>query len=330
MLELLLAEEDGFAWAALLTEGRLHDLAVDRIGEPPLYQSIWKVKIDRYLPDVGAFVALGKDRTGLFRTSSHKSGDEVVVQVKSVRSEGKADIVSEDIALTGRAFIYLPYGTSLTLSRRLDPGQVQPIRAALEELGITGGIVRSAAPGMELSEIIGEALALQARWQEILAQPAQHGMMLAPGPDASTRLRTDYSGQKVEIRRGLLEDRDLQPALAGLQSAKIDLPRGGSVIIEPATALVAIDVNAATRPPADVNREAVALIAGQLRLRNLSGLILIDFAGGQGKAWLKLLEKALSGDAAGCRIGGLTPAGLVELTRTRRDLPLAEKLKWRT
>ena len=260
------------------------------------------------------------------RSAARHSGDEVLVQVKSRRSGGKADIVSEDIALTGNKFIYLPTGTSIALSRRLDGARGRALRGALENAGVKSGIVRSAAVHADLAEVLHEAKALQAEWQRISASKASSGTMLAPGPDAATRLETDYSGQTIATRQATLEDRDLGTSIAALQAAKVDLPGGSSLMIEPTAALTAIDVNAGTMPAAAANREALAIIASQLRLRNLSGLILIDFAGGQAQPLLKPLEKMLGSDPAGCRIGGLTPAGLVEITRPRRDLPLAEKL----
>ena len=57
--ELLQVETADFTYAALFDGRTLVDLAVDRIGETPLYHSIWKVKIDRFLPDVGAFFGPG-------------------------------------------------------------------------------------------------------------------------------------------------------------------------------------------------------------------------------------------------------------------------------
>jgi ribonuclease E/ribonuclease G len=327
-LELLQVETADFTYAALYRDRILIDLAVDLAGEPPLYHSIWKAKIDRYLPDVGSFLALGQNHTGLLRETVAKSGDEVIVQIKSRRSEGKADIISEDIALTGRTFIYLPRANKIALSRRLDAGEGRKIEAALKAAGICGGIVRSAAPGTAIEAVLEEAHSLQSKWQAITATAGSAGM-IAAGPSATDRLKTDYR-DAGEVRQGTFEDYDLGSAIAALNRPDVILSRGSNIMIEPTAALTAIDVNAGSRAPDTVNAEAVEVIATQLRLRNLSGLILIDFAGGHGKSCLKLLEKALADDPAGCRVGGLTPAGLVEIIRSRRDLPLAQKLNGHT
>ena len=265
-------------------------------------------------------------RTGLLRETARRSGDQVVVQVKSVRSGGKADIVSEDITLTGRYVVYLPNSAKIASSRSISKDRVAVLKAALLAAGITGAIIRSAAANAPAEDVLAEAQELRASWQLTCRQEAMLGTLLSGGPAAATRLATDYSRHKLSLRQGGLDDRSLRESIATLHSPEFMLPAGGSIMIEPTAALVAIDVNAGLRPAAAVNNEAASLIACQLRLRNLSGLILIDFAGGQGQASLKALEDAVAADPAGCRIGGVTPAGLVELTRPRRDLPLVEKL----
>lgn len=123
---------------------------------------------------------------------------------------------------------------------------------------------------------------------------------------------------------------------------EVALPGGGFLLFEPGRTLTAIDVNsggaaiegggrkAAARRLVDVNLAAAAEIARQLRLRNLGGIIVIDFIdvkGGPARARVvEALEAALAGDPAPCQIGAMSRFGLVEMTRRRRGASLSELL----
>jgi Ribonuclease G/E len=308
-LDLITGQFAGLPCAALLDGKRLFDLAVDAPAGDPLYQSVWRATVDRILPKVGAF----------------RSGDTLVVQVKSVRGEDKAHIVTRDIALPGRLFVYLPLSPGLKTPRHGGrPGDPDTLLQALTDAGIEGGIVRTGAARAGQDSLVAEAAGLRQRWLALSALP-QEGLLL-PGPDAQARLMLDYAEQEVAP-----SSREYDPELlAPLTRPAVDLGQGASLILERTSALTAIDVNSGQRPPADVNMVAAGEAARQIRLRNLSGLIVIDFAAPgpkPGSALFKAMERALLPDPAKPRIMGMTPAGLLEITRPRRTLPLEEILK---
>lgn len=102
---------------------------------------------------------------------------------------------------------------------------------------------------------------------------------------------------------------------------------GGSLIIEATAGAVVIDVNAGPADPEIANREALAAVARELRRRNLAGHILVDTIPTRRRAALpRLLGDLTAGDPAEVRVAGLTPLGMVELTRRRVGLSLAETL----
>lgn len=110
---------------------------------------------------------------------------------------------------------------------------------------------------------------------------------------------------------------------------KVQLKSGGSLIIDQTEAMTTIDINTGAfvghRNLEDTifntNTEATQAIARQLRLRNLGGIIIIDFIDMQSedhkKRVLHSLELALSGDRAKCNVHGFSALGLVEMTRKR-------------
>ena len=115
------------------------------------------------------------------------------------------------------------------------------------------------------------------------------------------------------------------------------LPNGGNIQINETAALVAVDVNTGGATGGnrrqiikDVNINAARVFAEQMRLRNLSGLIVIDFVSMRNERdredVLEVLRQAVIEDPRRPFIGGFTRFGLVELTRRRQGLSLSEML----
>ncbi len=121
-------------------------------------------------------------------------------------------------------------------------------------------------------------------------------------------------------------------------SRKVDLKSGGYLIFDQTEALTTVDVNTGSfvsgKNLSDTifktNLEAAQTIALQLRLRNLGGIIIIDFIDmdedSQREAVLEELQKAVDRDRARTGINGFTPLGLVEMTRKRTRESLAHVL----
>ena len=136
----------------------------------------------------------------------------------------------------------------------------------------------------------------------------------------------------------LLTQSNVLAELKEALSSRIELPSGGYVYIQPTEALTVIDVNSgkftSSSTPGETvlrtNLEAGTEIARQLRLRNIGGVIVIDFIDMESKLdRLKLLEhfeKLLENDPAHPQIGRLSDLGLVELTRHRQEKSLFEAL----
>ena len=150
-----------------------------------------------------------------------------------------------------------------------------------------------------------------------------------------------------KIPSGLMLDhhRERTPILeyfrvnAGIREAlkpRVDLPSGGYVIIEPTEALTVIDVNSGSFTKSQTSRETVLWtnceaaveIARQVRLRNIAGVIVVDFIDMDTRRdQLQLLEhfnKALRSDKSRPQIAQLTELGLVELTRKRQGQSIYE------
>ncbi|MEB3256641.1 MAG: Rne/Rng family ribonuclease [Synechococcaceae cyanobacterium] len=151
------------------------------------------------------------------------------------------------------------------------------------------------------------------------------------GPDQASVLVEAHS-EPTEI----LDHYRVSTAIRDALKPRVELPSGGYVIIEPTEALTVIDVNSgsftrsanARETVLWTNCEAAVEIARQLKLRNIGGVVVIDFIDMESRRdQLQLLEhftQALRDDGARPQIAQLTELGLVELTRKRQGQNLYE------
>jgi len=136
---------------------------------------------------------------------------------------------------------------------------------------------------------------------------------------------------------GLLAEEELADELERALAAEVSLPSGGTVIFSETPALIAIDVNVAgtagggrEQSSLKTNLEAADEIARQIRLRNLSGLLVVDFVSmkskGNGAKLVEAVRAAVASDPQQVFVGGLTRFGLFEMTRKRGRPSLATML----
>ncbi len=130
-------------------------------------------------------------------------------------------------------------------------------------------------------------------------------------------------------------DHELDHEIAALFEPTLELVGGGAIHFEPTRALVAIDVDSGlgggrgerSRDHLAANRAMLPILARQIRLRDLAGTIMVDFAGLPARKRALLgaeLASHLGADPQGARLSGFTPLGLAEIVRTRRHPPLHE------
>ncbi len=137
---------------------------------------------------------------------------------------------------------------------------------------------------------------------------------------------------KIHYYKGdvpLFDAKNVTPELNKIYNQRVYLKSGAYVVIEPTEGLIVVDVNSGkfktSASPEDaafmVNMEASPEIARQLRLRDLGGIIVIDFIDmakeGHKRKVLEALEGALSKDHAKTEVNKISPLGLVEMTRAR-------------
>ncbi|MFN8983407.1 MAG: ribonuclease E/G [Alphaproteobacteria bacterium] len=289
----------------------------------------------------------GEVRTALLR-------DGVLTEAwveRPARPDGVGDlqrgrVLAISAAMSG-AFIALAGNETGFLPESAASAPRQPIKHAVQEGQILGLRVTRAAQagkGPRLSALLTEAEAAL-----IAAAPPGAPRLVARGPFAIQRLAVRYPqavirvsgaalvarlhaslGDRLQAQHGAVFDEAIEGEFAALAENALALPGGGELHIQTTRALTALDVDSggAGDGLARFNETALPEIARQIRLRNLSGAILLDVAGLSAKrrqALLEPLRAALAPDRL-ARLVGLTGLGLFEIVRDRIHPPLAEIL----
>ena len=186
-------------------------------------------------------------------------------------------------------------------------------------------------PQRVLRDLVGEhtqAILVDSRQQyEKLRDFARYFM-----PDALDRLR-HYEGARPIFDLGNV---DIETTRA--LGRRVELKSGGYLVIDQTEALTTVDVNTGAfvggrnfeHTVLRANLEAARAIARQLRLRNIGGIVIIDFIDMQTdahrQAVLEELRRCLAHDHVRTQVGGFSALGLVEMTRKRTSESLAQRL----
>jgi ribonuclease E/ribonuclease G len=325
--------------AAMMADGRLQAIEIDRADRPSLMGAVVAAKVVRAIPGLGTILAMA-DGTELLlerEKTPPVSGAMVTVQVTKAARGEKLATATRAIALTGRALIYLPLENGIKFSRRLTLDESGRAAIAAQLAGTEGGwIVRRTAGLADPVDLAAEIANLPS----------------GSAPNAFARLACDYSLPppdrilvdglaakrtaerwcaafapsllpRIESEAAVFDRYDLDSAIEVLADARVKLPGGGSLIIEPTEALTVIDVNSGSDSNIlNVNLEAISEIGRQLRLRHIGGIVVIDFISmakpRDRDTVMAALDAALADDPAQTHILPMSAFGLVEMTRERR------------
>ena len=386
--------------AALLENGVLQELFVERASRRGLTGNLYKGRVSRVLPGMqAAFIDIGLERTAFLHASDIVQPDDAENGDAAPRTDSIRELVSEGadilvqvlkdplgtkgarlttfVTIPSRYLVFMPFGHGVGVSARIEnEDERQRLREAVQSAvveGEAGGyIVRTAAEGAAPEALRADMLFLRRLWEvlDANARSARAGALVHEDLALPLRLMRDLVGEGVDR---VLVDHDatcdrmrefattFMPALgarveryAGSRpifdlhaveeeiqrslDRKVPLKSGGYLIIDQTEALTTIDVNTGAyvghrnleETIYRTNLEAAVAIARQLRLRNLGGIVIIDFIDMQEEEHrrqvLQALEKALAADHARTNVSTVSPLGLVEMTRKRTRESLAHQL----
>jgi ribonuclease G len=379
------------ARAAVVENGVLQEVFLERASRRGLISNIYKGRVSRVLPGMqAAFIDIGLERTAFLHASDifdvrHANtgiepphtenirllvaeGNEILVQVVKDPLGTKGARLTTYITLPSRFLVYMPKGSGVGVSARIENEAERErlragVQASVEQKDQGGFIVRTAAEDSPAEALRADMLYLRKLWEFV----SQKGLRTQPGnlvhADLPLHLRVLRDLMRPDVDKVLIDQQiahremlefatsfmpdalprielygetrplfELHHVEEEIQKAldrKVPLKSGGHLMIDQTEAMTTIDVNTGAfvghrnleETIFRTNLEAAVTIARQLRLRNLGGIIIIDFIDMEEsehrKQVIQALEKALDEDHVKTNISSVSPLGLVEMTRKR-------------
>ena len=297
-----------------------------------------------------------------------KKGQTLPVQVTKEPISTKGCRVTAQISLPGRFLVYMPYASKVGVSRKIESReQRSKLREMVTKIlpkDSGGVIVRTVAEGVTEEHFQREIDSLLALWRKINRKKTfvRRAPALLQRETSLTRgIIRDLFSAKVdalhvdsrelynEIEQylsqidpeligrvhmyteatPLFDKFDIESEIRDLFKARVELPTGGSLVIQPTEALISIDVNTGRytgkKDPEKTilrtNLEAAREIARQIRLRDIGGIIVCDFIDMETRSnrekVLQELRTHLGRDRARTKALAVSELGLVEMTRQR-------------
>lgn len=399
--EILVNVEDGETRAAVLEDGVLVDIYIERQQHPRYAGNIYKGKVENVLPGMqAAFVNIGLERNAFLyvddavasRSLSDddevplpkdasivdllKQGQDVIVQITKEPIGTKGARVVTNVTLPGRYVVLMPAVDYIGVSRRIEDeserARLKKIAQAIKPKNM-GLIVRTAAAGRDEQEISQDVHFLVGLWRKIQARArrVKAPALIHRDYDLIYRLirdvfTPDVKSLTIDERSTYIKAQELAGILSPQLKPRVKLYRGPEpifsafgieeeirkalrrkvwldcgayIVIDQTEALTAIDVNTGkytgkvslAETVLHTNLEAAVEIARQIRLRNLGGIIIIDFIDMEDPAHrqkvLDALNEALAKDRTKANVLGFTGLGLVEMTRKKVQQGLDEALQ---
>tara|TARA_A100001015_G_C15017136_1_gene726088 strand:- start:701 stop:2749 length:2049 start_codon:yes stop_codon:yes gene_type:complete len=308
-------------------------------------------------------------------TDCLSKNQEIIVQVEKEERGNKGAALTTFVSLAGRFLVLMPNNPKAQgISRRLNPSERDTLKKKVSALNIPeemGIIVRTAGEGKELTELEWDLDYLLKVWDAILEANLQKSgpFLIYKESDVIIRSLRDYVREDVDevwidtqeaydqaiefVERVMPEQSNVikryenslplftryqvESQIETAYQREVKLESGGSIVIDDAEALVAIDINSSKatsgkdieETATHTNLEAAKEISRQLRLRDIGGLVVIDFIDMMNLENKRKVEdemrNSLSADRARVQIGRISRFGLLELSRQRLRSSLKER-----
>ena len=381
-----------------ITEGNsLYDLDIENIAEVRRKGNIYKGKVSRIEPSLGAaFIDYGAEKHGFlpfkeiapqYLPKNRKNNErisikdcltkdqEIIIQVEKEERGNKGAALTSIISLAGRFLVLMPNNPKASgISRRLDASEREKLKSTVEALNAPeemGVIVRTAGEGKDPDELKWDLEYLLSVWDAITEANVlkQAPFLIYKEDDIIIRTLRDYLKEDIkeiwidtkeafdqaeEFVERVMPDQikmlnryentlplftryQIESQIETAYQREVRLESGGAIVIDDTEALVAIDINSSKATSGkdieetarNTNLEACREVARQFRLRDIGGLVVIDFIDmmrlENKRAVEEEMRKALANDRARVQVGRISRFGLLELSRQRLRSSLTER-----
>ncbi len=302
-----------------------------------------------------------------------EKGQEMLVQVVKEEVGKKGANLTTYLSLPGRCVVLMPGSDSAGVSRKISGeerrNQLRDIMNSLRIPEGIGWIVRTASVDITKTALNKDVRFLLKLWQEIKSK-GQHlegvGLLYQDHNCVMRFLREQFDPSiqeilvddesalekvraftemlpakqrkvKVKLHRGsrpIFNQYSVEDQIESIYQPRVNLPSGGSIVVEPTEALVSIDVNSGSTGKGknfeetifQANMEAATELARQLRLRDLGGLIVVDFIDMRSSKNVREVEKqvktAMKRDKAKADVSRISRFGLMQISRQKLGSPI--------
>jgi len=370
---------------AILENGMLHDLYIERSRSRGLVGNVYKGKVVRVLPGMeAAFVEIGLEKAAFLHVSDVASiakscnetvhigqvlreGQEILVQVLKDQLGTKGARLTTNITIPSRYLVFMPNADNIGVSSRIESEEERNrLKSILIEqesrIKDAGYIIRTAAEVADKEAIASDIKYLNRLWDNINnTSQVEAGNVVHKDLPLYLRVLRDMVDEDLDVirvdsretcnimlefankyvpevsafiehypgERPIFDLHGVEDEIQKGLERKVQLKSGGYLIIDQTEAMTTIDVNTGAFVGSrnleetifKTNLEAAQGIARQLRLRNLGGIVILDFIDmtveEHKRQVMRALEKALEKDHARTSISEVSALGLVEMTRKR-------------
>ena len=292
-----------------------------------------------------------------------RTGMPIMVEVKRDSTTYKGPRVSTKITLSSRFIVYMPNTNYITVSTKIEDEKEKERLEKIVAKYLpknTGAIIRTVAKDATEKELKEDIDRVLARWEEIQKTTVEKYPMkvyekggivgktitdladakldriVCESEDLAEHVRAILDNInadiKIEVDENAKEKYDIDKEEEKIANRKIWLKSGGFITIDKTEALIAIDVNSGKYVGKDnledtinvVNQEAVVEIAKQLRLRDIGGIIIIDFIDMKEESSkqkiIEILAKEIKKDRSEVQIEEFNNLNLLEVTRKHMNI----------
>ncbi|WP_425074051.1 ribonuclease E/G [Sagittula sp. S175] len=323
--------------AALIVDGRLEDLFIE--DDQPRPGNLYRAIAQRPMKGQGGMFLDTPDGSAFLRQVKGLSpGQPMLVQVTGFAEPGKAIPVTAKLLFKSRYAIVTPEAPGLNVSRQIKDDDLREsllelVHDTLGEVALPEGaglILRSSCAGASEDEIAEDIIAMAELSKAVLADMTGAAELLVDGEGPHGLAWREWSDPaEIDDQPGSFARHGVDEMLEALKSPVVPLGNGASMVIEPTTALVAVDVNTGndTSPAAGLKATLNAFrdLPRQLRLRGLGGVVVVDPAPMPKKDRRQVeqaLKAALKKDRVETIVVGWTNLGMLELQRKRDRVPV--------
>lgn len=325
---------------------------VEAIGQ------IYKGRVSEIRKNLGAaFIDIGLEKNGFLPLNSEikiSPGENIIVEINRPSSMDKGPKITSNWEITGENIVLLNNGRKIYISRKIkDENKRKSLTELGEKLTDNGLLFRTNAENLTEEELVEEYKSLEKIFNEIkreenfLGEPKliydnkrnyldfllkeDFSHIITNDKAIYEKLNNIYKDKKIILDESFSTDTkaEINKGLSNIKRKRVDYKSGLSIIYEPLETINFIDVNLGSFNKSNkrekniltANLKAGEIIAKEIRIRNLTGMILIDFINMNNK---KDYEKVLNNlkfhmraDYNKLEIFGFTKLGLLEMTREK-------------